>query len=499
MAHYELVMPKLGESIVEATIIRWLKQPGDLIEQDEAVLEIATDKVDSEVPSPVAGILKEIKYKEGDVVPVGKVIAILETESEKRKEQPVEPTPEVTVPSDNSRLEEPISVSPVVETVAVKSPSSGNGHTQKQVTAESTAPHFSEYLLKEPVKGRFYSPLVLNIARKEGIPMEILDRIPGTGEGGRVTKKDILSFLKVYKAQGEVAVQEKVAEEILVKEVEVEETYSDSWQKPAQEPVIESTIPPKIERAKEEKVEVQRTYSVDGDVEIIEMNRMRKIIAENMIASKRTSAHVTSFVEADVTNLVLWRERVKDAFFKKYGTKLTYTHVFVEILAKVLREMPMLNASVDGDKILIKKRIHIGVAVALPDDNLIVPVVRDADCLNLVGIAKVVNDLTERARKGNLKPDEIQGGTYTLSNVGTFGNVMGTPIILQPQVAILATGAIRKKPAVIETPQGDFIGIRYMMFLSHTYDHRIIDGALGGRFVRRVADLLEQWDINREI
>ncbi len=475
MALYEVEMPKLGESIVEATIIRWLKQPGDKVEVDEPILEIATDKVDSEVPAPVSGVLKEVKYKEGDVVPVGNIIAVIEMEGEAASEAPQQPEP-------------------ATEAVTSEPPAT-NGQPEPEPQPVTTTPSLEQYLLEKPAQGRFYSPLVLNIARKEGIPMELLDRIPGTGRGGRVTKKDILQFLKIYKAQPEVVTT--IPQQAPSPEPQVEKTPVAEPEPTIQKtPVVETTTQKTTATA---APHIVQTRSVDGEVEIIEMSRMRKIIAENMIKSKHTSAHVTSFVEADVTPVVQWREKVKDAFFKKYGVKLTYTHIFVEVLAKVLREMPMLNASVEGDKIIIKKYINIGIAVALPDDNLIVPVIKNADMLSLAGIAKIATDLTERARKGQLKPDEITDGTYTLSNVGTFGNVMGTPIILQPQVAILATGAIRKKPAVIETPQGDFIGIRHMMFLSHTYDHRIIDGALGGRFVRRVADLLESWDINREI
>ncbi len=480
MPIYELVMPKLGESIVEATIIRWLKEPGDKIEIDEPVLEIATDKVDSDVPSPVEGVLKEIKFQADDVVPVGEVIALIEVESL----EGIDTTPELP------NVEESPEPQPVIS-------ENGQARSVEPAVVTSPAPPSTQsvpdalqtLLMEQPVPGRFYSPLVMNIARQENIPMDVLDRLKGSGKEGRVTKKDILAFVK------------KLQENKLNASDLIGTTTTAPTPTPPQATITPSATPstttpsaPKTPPIPQHNI----TYS-DGEVEIIEMDRMRKIIAQNMVASKHTSAHVTSFVEADVTNLVRWRNKMKNEFLKKYGTKLTFTHIFIEALAKVLREYPLLNSSVDGDKIIMKKRIHIGIAVALPDFNLIVPVLRDADTLNLVGIARIANDLTERARKGKLRPEEIQGGTYTLSNVGSFGNLMGTPVILQPQVGILAVGTIRKVPAVIETSEGDMIAIRHKMFLSHSYDHRIIDGALGGAFVRRVADLLEQWDVNRGI
>ncbi|MDX2250630.1 MAG: dihydrolipoamide acetyltransferase family protein [Bacteroidia bacterium] len=435
MAKFELIMPKMGESIIEATILSWSKNIGDTIEQEETVLEIATDKVDSEVPSPVDGRLMEQRFKEGDVVPVGTVIAIIETQTEENHSS-----------SDNghpSLTEIPYIPEPEYHRVA---------ETQSLSNAESD---------------RFYSPLVLNIARTEGITMTELEAVSGSGHGGRVTKKDILSYVSNRKTTP------------VMKPVVTPATL------PVSQPVIAKT--PTI------------TFSHSGEYEIIEMDRMRKLIAQNMVNSKHVSAHVTSFVEADVTNITLWRNRFKDAFEARYKEKLTYTPVFIQAVARALREHPLVNASVDGEKILIKKDINIGIAVALPSDNLIVPVIRNADRLNLAGLSAAVNDLAYRARINKLKPDELEGGTYTLSNVGTFGNVMGTPIIMQPQVAILATGAIRKIPAVVETPTGDMIAIRQKMFLSHSYDHRIIDGALGGRFVKKVADILEAWDINTPI
>lgn len=450
MAKVDLVMPKMGESIIEATILKWNKKPGDTIKLDENVLDIATDKVDSEVPSPVEGILLQLNYKEGDVVPVGAAIAVIETQAAGGA---------VTAPvADNGKHEAQViqqSVQTLVQTVA-----------QPAVVLEKNQ------------SGRFYSPLVLNIAREENISMDELERIPGTGENGRVTKKDILAYVK------------------------------NRSNAPVQQ-VAQSSTPPEVQQqtAKSQPLTngqggvqiAAKSYNHGSNYDIIEMDRMRKLISENMVYSKHVSAHVTSFVEADVTNLVAWRDKVKGAFEKKYGEKLTFTPIFLECLARALRDFPIVNSSVDGDRILVKKDINIGIAVALPNDNLIVPNIRNADRMNLVGLSAATNDLANRARNNKLKLEELEGGTYTLSNVGTFGNVMGTPVINQPQVAVLAAGSIRKKPAVIETPHGDFIGIRQLMFLSHSYDHRIIDGSVGGKFVRRVADYLENWDINREI
>ncbi len=431
MANFELIMPKMGESITEATILKWLKKPGDSIQQDEAVLEIATDKVDSEVPSTVSGVLVEILFKEGDVVPVGKAVAIISNEAVAAN---VSVTPQATAPVK----------------AAVTSPS----------VSTATAP------AGVVTSDRFYSPLVLNIARQEGIGMAELEAMPGTGAGGRVSKKDILAFVE----------QRKTAPQQQAQTVEVAQVT-----KPA------------------EVVQAAPAKSYSGNVEIIEMDRMRRLIADNMVKSKQTSAHVTSFVEADVTNLVLWRNRMKDKFKERYGENLTFTPIFIEAIVRALQDFPLVNSSVDGTNIIVKKDINIGMAAALPTGNLIVPVIKNADQLNLVGLAKQVNSLANRARSNKLKPEDIEGATYTVSNVGTFGNLMGTPVILQPQVAIMATGAIKKKPVVIETEEGDTIGIRHMMFLSHSYDHRIIDGSLGGSFVRRVADYLEAFDAKREL
>ncbi|MCW5907585.1 MAG: 2-oxo acid dehydrogenase subunit E2 [Chitinophagales bacterium] len=440
MAKFELIMPKMGESITEATILKWLKKEGDTVKLDEPVLEIATDKVDSEVPSPVEGVLTKLLFKEGDVVAVGKAVAILETEAaganRNQKSEVSNQTVEVPVQKAEAK---------VVKTA-----------TQQTVGVAAD---------------RFYSPLVLNIARQEGIAMSELETLPGTGAGGRVTKKDILEYVAGRGNKAAVKNEQSITEKSEVRSQKSEVTDTA----------------------------ISATKSYSGNVEIIEMDRMRRLIADNMVKSKSTSAHVTSFVEADVTNIVLWRNKVKKKFQDLYGENLTFTPIFIEAVCRALRDFPMVNSSVDGSNIILKKDINIGMAAAMPTGNLIVPVIKNADMLNMVGLAKKVNDLAGRARQGKLKADEIEGGTYTVSNVGTFGNVMGTPVILQPQVAILATGAIKKKPVVIETPEGDTIGIRHMMFLSHSYDHRIIDGSLGGSFVRKVADYLEQFDVNRDI
>lgn len=435
-----MIMPKMGESVAEATIIKWLKKEGDNVEADESVLEIATDKVDSEVPSPSSGKILKLLFKEGDVVQVGKVICLIGSEADAANSQPTLAAPSI-IPSVKQEV---VSVSQPVVTRSVSS------------------------VIKSD---RFYSPLVRNIAQKEGIVQAELDAIPGTGKEGRVTKNDILAYLP--NRGKSIAPDTKIAEEVKV--------VSNGQQTPSVSAVQKPAV------------------SINAGDEIIEMDRMRKIIAEHMVMSKHTSPHVTSYVEADVTNIVLWRNKMKDQFEKKEGEKLTFTPIFIEAVAKAIKDFPMVNVSVDGTKIIIRKNINIGMAAALPSGNLIVPVIKNADRMNLYGLTKTVNDLANRARNNKLLPDEIQGGTYTLTNVGTFGNVMGTPIINQPQVAILAVGAIRKKPAVIETEFGDTIGIRHMMFLSHAYDHRVVDGALGGSFVRKVADYLEQFDINRTI
>jgi len=455
MAQVELIMPKMGESVNEATIIKWLKNEGDKIALDEPVLEIATDKVDSEIPSPFEGFLARKLFQEGEVVQVGKAVALISTEataSATPSTQPAEPVQQQPVQTNGSQHQQVMNQ--VAEVADL--PRSSNG-------------------------GRFYSPLVRNIAKQEGVSLAELETIQGTGAQGRVTKNDILAYLPNKGKQTTQAIPTPVNGQI-----------TDA---------TATTVNPQITDSAKQQPAQQHKPAVSlmaGD-EIMEMDRMRKLIAEHMVMSKQVSPHVTSYVEADVTNIVLWREKIKKNFEKREGEKLTFTPIFIEALVKAIKDFPMINVSVDGTKIILRKNINIGMAAALPTGNLIVPVIKNADRMNLLGITKSVNDLANRARAGKLQPDEIQGGTYTLTNVGSFGNVMGTPIINQPQVAIMAVGAIRKKPAVIETPYGDTIGIRHMMFLSHAYDHRVVDGALGGQFVRRVADYLEQWDINREI
>jgi 2-oxoglutarate dehydrogenase E2 component (dihydrolipoamide succinyltransferase) len=442
MAEFQLIMPKMGESIAEATVIRWLKEEGDAIEADESILEIATDKVDSEVPSPKGGVLKKKLYGENDIVKVGEPVAIIELEGSQQTG--------ISSPAEQHTAESKVPAAVLESTVAQ--------------AVETATP-----ALSGQNGSRFYSPLVLNIAREEGIRMEELESIAGSGNEGRVTKKDILAYVSDKKAG-------KIANTL---------------------PAEKTTRPAEVPAVKESTPKAPAVSLGSGD-EIIEMDRMRKLIAEHMVMSKQVSPHVTSFVEADVTNLVLWRDKIKDAFFRREGEKITFTPIFIEAVAKAIKDFPMINVSVSGDKIIKRKDINIGMATALPSGNLIVPVIKNADRKNLVGLTRDVNELANKARNNKLSPDDIQGGTYTLTNVGGFGNVMGTPIINQPQVGILAVGAIKKKPAVIETPQGDLIGIRHFMFLSHSYDHRVVDGALGGMFVRRVADYLEQWDVNRE-
>ena len=444
MAQFELTMPKMGESVAEATIIKWTKNEGDSIKLDETVLEIATDKVDSEIPSPFEGTLIKKLFNENDVVQVGAVIAIISSDANAS----VVETPKVATPAS----------------IATSSPSAPVLANQ----AESVDFKNSD---------KFYSPLVKSIAKEEGVSLAELDSIKGSGQDGRVTKSDILAYLPNRNKTAPVA--------------------STTETKPA---VTTPTANKSAMGVPDNTVLVQRpAVSVGAGDEIIEMDRMRKIIADNMVMSKHVSPHVTSFVEADVTNLVQWRDKVKKDFEKREGEKMTFTPLFIECVAKAIKDFPMINVSVDqtGTKIIKRKNINIGMAAALPSGNLIVPVIKNADQKNLVGLTKDVNDLATRARANKLTPDEIQGGTFTLTNVGGFGNVMGTPIILQPQVAILAVGTIKKKPAVIETPQGDVIAIRHFMFLSLSYDHRVVDGSLGGTFLRKVADYMEQWDINR--
>ena len=464
MARYELVLPKMGESVAEATIIKWMKQPGDLIDIDESVLEIATDKVDSDVPSPVAGKLIETLFKVDDIVQVGAPIAIIETGGSARDDDFAKEVNEPVNVSDNQSLKDHSQTA------------SGEQITE---TSEFQAGRSEQIGTKvnENSSGRFYSPLVKSMAAEEGIKMPELDSIKGSGSEGRLTKQDILDYIRDKDSKVNV----------LFSEVQ---RSAESVRVTVTEPVIQrETLEPKVPAA----------ISLSAGDEIIEMDRMRKLIAEHMVMSKHTSPHVTSFVEADVTNIVQWRDRVKAEFEKREGEKITFTPIFMEAVAKAIKDLPMINISVQGTQIIKKRDINIGMAAALPSGNLIVPVIKNADQLNLVGLTKAVNDLANRARKSQLKPDDTSGGTFTLTNVGTFGNVMGTPIINQPQVAVMAVGAIKKKPAVIETEYGDVIAIRHMMFLSLSYDHRVVDGSLGGSFVRKVADYLEAWDINRVI
>jgi 2-oxoglutarate dehydrogenase E2 component (dihydrolipoamide succinyltransferase) len=441
MAQIELVMPKMGESVAEATIIKWLVEEGQKMEAEESVLEIATDKVDSEVPAPADGVLVKKMFGENDVVEVGQVIALIETEQGAAAANEVAPEPRSSEEKPKNQDAQTIQESVETAVQAV------NGTATDGIPRESN--------------GRFYSPLVRSIAQTEGISLSELDALAGSGREGRVTKTDILAYI--------------------------------ANRKPSAPPTTTERSAPKPSPVKPMEV------SAGAGDEIIEMDRMRKLIADHMVMSKQVAPHVTSFVEVDVTRIVEWRNRVKDEFQKREGEKITFTPIFIEALVQAIKEFPLINVSVNGDSIIKKRRINIGMAAALPSGNLIVPVIHDADQLNLTGLTKKVNDLAARARKNELKPEEIQGGTYTLTNVGTFGNLLGTPIINQPQVAIMAAGAIVKKASVIETPEGDMIGIRHKMFLSHSYDHRVVDGALGGRFVRRVADLLEAFDGDREI
>ncbi len=447
MAQYELLLPKMGESVAEATIIKWVKQPGDFIQLDDTVLEIATDKVDSEVPSPVEGKLVKVLFKEDDVVQVGAVLAIIETDAAQ----------EISTTEVPEKIEE--EVQPAALTAVP--------FTEQLVAAEESAP---TPLVQQTQKenDRFYSPLVKNIAAQEGISTQQLNQMEGSGAEGRLTKDDLLNYIQHKSAPAAV----ESAATTNAKSVNISPTT-----KPAS----------------------AAATSVSGGDEVIEMDRMRKLIAEHMVMSKHTAPHVTSFVEADVTNMVKWRERVKTNFEKRENEKITFTPIFIEAVTKAIKDFPMINVTINGTQITKKRDINIGMAAALPSGNLIVPVIRNADQLNLIGLTKSVNDLANRARLSKLKPDETQNGTFTITNVGSFGNVMGTPIINQPQVAILAVGAIKKKPAVLETEFGDVIAIRHMMFLSLSYDHRVVDGALGGSFVRRVADYLENWDVDRII
>lgn len=443
MAEIEIRLPKMGESVTEATITNWLKNVGDTVDMDEPLVEVATDKVDNELPSEAQGVLAKQLFQKDEVAQVGDVIAIISTSGDSGSVAP-------------AAKSNPVNEAPAAK-ASVAVPAETNGIASE---VEKSGP-----------SGRFYSPLVRSIAKQEGISMAILETIEGSGENNRVTKKDILNYLE----HGRPTVA----------------SHTETT------PVEKVTPTPEAESAPAVKTASSITIN-EGD-EIIEMDRMRKLIADHMVMSVQTSPHVTSYVEADVTNIVMWREKVKDFFLKNEGEKITFTPIFIEAIVKAIKDFPMINISVSGTKIIKRKDINIGMATALPSGNLIVPVIKKADNLNLIGLTKQVNALANKARNNKLSSDDISGGTYTVTNVGTFGNVMGTPIINQPQVGIMALGAIRKIPAVIETPQGDAIAIRHKMFLSHSYDHRVVDGALGGQFVRRVADYLEQFDINREL
>lgn len=450
MAQVELIMPKMGESIMEATILNWVKKEGDEVEMDETILEIATDKVDSEVPSPVAGRISKILFQVDDTVEIGKVIAIIETEGENAAPAA---TPSVAEPAAEAPAPAAASAKPAEAVATPAAP--------QPATAPATI---------SSTEGRFYSPLVRNIAKEEGIPQSELDTIAGSGKDGRVTKKDILAYVQ------------------------------NRTSAPATQQTTQATAPaPSAPAIDQPIISAPVDVSGQGNVEIIEMDRMRRLIADHMVKSKHTSPHVTSFVEADVTPIVEWRNRNKQAFQQKFGEKITFTPIFIEAIVRAIHDYPMINVSVEGTNIIRKKDINIGMAAALPSGNLIVPVIKKADHLSLIGLTKSVNDLAGRARNNKLKPEEIQDGTFTVTNVGTFGNVMGTPIINQPQVAIMAVGAIRKRPAVVETEYGDLVAVRHMMFLSLSYDHRVVDGMLGGSFLRRVADYMEAFDPNRPL
>ena len=449
MAIVDLVMPKMGESIMEATVLKWYKQPGDHVKMDETLLDIATDKVDSEVPSTTAGVVTELLYKVNDVVPVGAVIARIESGSAAEVAAPSAPVHQAPQPA-----------APV------------QPHAQPVVAEYKAAPTGAE-----SNGARFYSPLVLNIASQEGIGMAELENIPGTGNEGRVTKKDILNYVA---GRGKEVSQQVAPEQIV-------------------QPLVIESVPPTPVVAAPVYTAPKIATLAGGNVEIIEMDRMRKLIAEHMVRSKATSPHVTSFTEADVTHIVKWRDKVKGGFEQKYGERITYTPIFFEAIVNCIRKFPLINCSLDGDKIIIKKDINIGMATALPSGNLIVPVIKSAETKNLLGLTKDVNALATAARSNKLKADDTQGGTFTVTNVGTFGSLMGTPIINQPQVAILALGAIKKRPVVLETAQGDVIAIRHMMYLSLCYDHRIVDGSIGASFLTAVANELEAFDVNREL
>jgi len=493
MAKYQLLLPKMGESVAEATIIKWIKNPGDYIEADDAVMEIATDKVDSEVPSPVSGRLVEQRCKEDEVVHVGAVIAIIETDE---PEQATVPAPQaVAAPQPVAAPQSPPVAAPALQPVAAPQQTYQPQVTQQQpqtipgteqLAQRNQAPAPQQDFKSE---SRFYSPLVKHIAQQENISINELDRIPGSGAESRLTKDDLLNYIHNRVAD---PAQQQPAASTPQHQQPIAPASAAQPQAAAEAPKQAQQAAPKAEPAKP-------ATSTSGVDEIIEMDRMRRLIADHMVMSKHTSPHVTSFVEADVTSMVLWREKIKNSFEKREGEKITFTPIFIEAVVKAIKDYPMINVSVNGTQIIKKAAINISMATALPNGNLIVPVIKKAEELNLLGLTKAVNDLAKKARTGKLQPDDVKDGTFTITNVGTFGNVMGTPIINQPQVAILAVGAIKKKPAVIETAEGDVIAIRHMMFLSLSYDHRVVDGMLGGTFLSRIAHYLENWDADKEV
>lgn len=489
MAIAELVMPKLGESIMEATILKWNKKVGDHVKMDETVLDIATDKVDSEVPSTAEGVITEILFNVNDVVPIGTVIARINTATNGVSTD----TPAAVVVKEEVIIVPTVEVAQEIpEPSATQTPPPPATSVETTVTEVPFVPAAEEViLLDKPATNRFYSPLVLNIANSEGISLSELERIPGTGTDGRVSKKDILHYV-TDKKSGKAPATFAAPAATPVQAAPRFETVAAKTAEP-----IATTTSISLQ-ASSGKLSDPAAVVVNGQTEIMEMDRMRKLIAKHMVDSKHTSPHVTSFAEADVTHMVQWREKVKTEFEKREGTKLTFTPMFVECIARVIERYPLINCSLDGDKIIIKKDINIGMATALPSGNLIVPVIKGANQLNIVGLSKAVNGLADAARNNRLKPDDTNGGTFTLTNVGTFGSLMGTPIISQPQVAILAVGAIKKRPMVIETKEGDTIGIRHMMYLSLSYDHRIVDGSIGASFLTEVAKEFEKWDVNRQ-
>ncbi|MEO8885372.1 MAG: dihydrolipoamide acetyltransferase family protein [Mucilaginibacter sp.] len=474
MAKYQLLLPRMGESVAEATIVKWTKNTGDYINVDDTVIEIATDKVDSDVPSPVSGRLVAQLCKVDDVVQVGDVVAIIETD-EIEEVMPA-PAPQPVVQP------QPVAQQP---TAVPQMPIPGT-----ELLAKPASPH-NDAFKSSP---RFYSPLVKQIAIEEKISVEELDRIPGTGAEGRLTKDDLLAYVK-QKQSGQQPAQRQVAQAAAPTYTQEAEKKTNTPPAPPQQPAAQPAAPQPAARP---QPAAQQVNTSQGD-EIIEMDRMRRLIADHMVMSKQISPHVTSFVEADVTGLVMWREKVKNSFEKREGEKITFTPIFIEAIVKAIKEFPMINISVNGTQIIKRNAINISMATVLPDGNLIVPVIKKADELSLIGLTKAVNDLAKRSRAGKLVPDDVKDGTFTFTNIGSFGNIMGVPIINQPQAAILAVGVIKKRPAVIETEEGDVIAVRHMMYISMSYDHRVVDGALGGMFLRRVADHLENWDVNRAV